>query len=329
VYDEECDDGIFCDGIERCIASACHRGDPVLCDDGVDCTVDRCDEATDACAATSVDLACDDGLACDGLERCDAALGCVPADAAACDDGIACTVDACEEPAAECASLPDHSLCGPGERCDPAFGCLPGAACAADADCDDGFHCNGLERCVDGGCAAGVLPSCDDGVSCTTDRCDEPSDRCVHLPNDAACDDGGFCDGVETCDALRDCQDGAAPSCADAVGCTEDTCDEAMDECIHAADDLACAADEACDSTEGCLCNVDAARCGLCGDVNQDRRVDIADGSRCRDLLRAGGFPVTCCDTFRADFQRDGDVDLDDCRAIEAWQLEGGPACPG
>ena len=75
------------------------------------------------------------------------------------------------------------------------------------------------------------------------------------------------------------------------------------------------------------LCDGDVATCGACGDVNQDRRLDIADGIRCRALVLAGGFPATCCDEFRADFQRDGDVDLDDCRAIEDWQLAGGPGC--
>src|SRR5690606_15952950 len=42
--DEACSDGLFCNGQERCVGGACVAGAPIGCDDGVDCTDDRCVE---------------------------------------------------------------------------------------------------------------------------------------------------------------------------------------------------------------------------------------------------------------------------------------------
>ncbi|MEE9297344.1 MAG: hypothetical protein V3W34_20590, partial [Phycisphaerae bacterium] len=75
---------------------------------------------------------------------------------------------------------------------------------------------------------------CNDGVACTIDVCDpvnplaDPITGCVITPDAAACDNGLFCDGVETCDALLDCQAGTGP-------CTNPllpVCDEVLDVCV-------------------------------------------------------------------------------------------------
>ncbi len=59
---------------------------------------------------------------------------------------------------------------------------------------DDGLFCNGLERCdPDIGCQIISPPSCDDGVECTVDSCDEAVDGCAHALNHTACDDGDVC----------------------------------------------------------------------------------------------------------------------------------------
>jgi len=65
---------------------------------------------------------------------------------------------------------------------------------------------------------------CDDGISCTTDTCVEGS--CVFAPDNTQCDDGFFCNGVETCDILLDCQLGAEQCTA-----PEETCNEQTDTC--------------------------------------------------------------------------------------------------
>jgi hypothetical protein len=96
-----------------------------------------------------------------------------------------------------------------------------------DADCDDDLFCNGAETCVDNLCQAGTPEDCDDGVACTVDSCNEDIDACDNTPDDGECDDGLFCNGTETCDAILDCEAGVEP-CDDPADCDEenDQCDE-------------------------------------------------------------------------------------------------------
>lgn len=47
--DSECNDGVFCNGIEFCDDTQCKRGAPIDCDDGIDCTTDVCSDATSSC----------------------------------------------------------------------------------------------------------------------------------------------------------------------------------------------------------------------------------------------------------------------------------------
>ncbi len=89
------------------------------CQDGVDCTVDRC--VGGLCVHDAVDTRCADDLAC-AAPRCDADLGC-QSDPVLCDDGIECTVDRCEEPGG-CIAEPDDSLCPVSHRCDASRGCV-------------------------------------------------------------------------------------------------------------------------------------------------------------------------------------------------------------
>ncbi len=44
----QCSDGVFCNGVERCLDGFCAPGFPPEIDDGIACTVDRCDEEADA-----------------------------------------------------------------------------------------------------------------------------------------------------------------------------------------------------------------------------------------------------------------------------------------
>jgi fibronectin type 3 domain-containing protein len=45
----ECDDGLFCNGVETCQFQVCVPGTSVDCDDGDFCTADSCNEALDVC----------------------------------------------------------------------------------------------------------------------------------------------------------------------------------------------------------------------------------------------------------------------------------------
>jgi len=103
--------------------------------------------------------------------------------------------------------------------------------CTTNPQCDDGQFCNGAETCVSGSCQAGTAPNCNDGIACTTDTCNESTDSCNHTPNNAACDDGLFCNGTETCSATLGCQAGTDP-------CAGAPCNETTDTCVGGAGQL-------------------------------------------------------------------------------------------
>jgi hypothetical protein len=166
---------------------------------------------------------------------------------------------------------PDCAACGngivdPGEDCDDG-NTLDGDCCsatcqfeAADSPCPDGMYCNGDETCDGAGaCQAGTPVDCSDGVGCTVDSCDEATDSCDNTPDDAFCDNGVSCDGMEVCDSVNDCQPGTAVDCDDGVGCTDDSCDEDNDVCVNDPNDLNCTddglfctGDEFCDAVMDC-----------------------------------------------------------------------------
>jgi hypothetical protein len=148
-----------------------------------------------------------------------------------CDDGSDCTRDTCDLAADRCVHAADHSLCPAGALCAGAAGCVPGRPCSTDAECDDGLFCNGREACIAGRCGAGAPIECDDRVPCTVDVCDEGANQCAHIPLDARCDDGMWCNGAETCHVMRGCEPGTPPVCDDGFDCTVDSCDEAADRC--------------------------------------------------------------------------------------------------
>lgn len=128
------------------------------CDDGIDCTEDRCITATGLCEHTSAHERCHDDLQCNGVEYCDPLLDCQPGiPYPGCNDHDACTIDICIEPDGttalpECEHYPmdrdgdghvdNHCLVIPG---DPESG--------RGDDCDDLDplrHPGAGERCFDG-----------------------------------------------------------------------------------------------------------------------------------------------------------------------------------
>jgi hypothetical protein len=254
--DVNCDNGLFCDGPEFCDPELDCQDGPLPHDDGVGCTVDSCDELNDSILNV--------------------------VDDASCDNGVLCSTDHCD-PVLDCQHIPDHTqctdtgnLCGGGLVCNPDFGCEVGSAinchdnvdCTVDlcdpatgecnfvpnpAVCTDGFFCNGIEICDPfNGCEVGIPFDCSDGILCTFDSCDFTIDDCVSVPTDSACNNGLYCDGVETCDPLLDCMPDPVPVCDDNIDCTDDVCDEASFTCSAVANDLYCVNDFYCDGDETC-----------------------------------------------------------------------------
>ncbi len=274
--DDFCDNEAFCDGQEWCDPLLdCQPGDAPACDDGVECTVDRCDDDSDDCAHEVDHAFCDDGFYCTGEETCDSLQDCVPGPPPLCDDGVRCTVDACDPELDECLYLPDDTACSNGLFCDGEEWCDPVAGCQSDDP-----------------------SACDDGVDCTIDSCDDGANDCVHTVNHAFCDDGLYCTGEESCDALRGCVTGNPPVCDDGVSCTADTCDPDLDECLYLPDDAACGngvfcdGEEWCDSVEGCITGDDPCPDRLCRE-SDDRCVNCLSDADCDDGDFCNG-PESC-----------------------------------
>ncbi len=244
----DCDDGLYCNGAETCDnVSGCQAGTAVSCDDGVGCTADSCNEGTDSCDNAENDGLCDDGSFCNGAETCDPALDCQagsdPCGGGACDEGT----DTCTE-------------------------------CTIDLDCSDGLYCNGVETCNAGTCEAGSPVTCGDGVGCTIDTCNEGTDSCDSVPSNGSCDDGLYCNGAETCDAVFDCQAGTSVDCDDGVGCTADTCNEGTDSCDNSPSDAVCDDGLFCNGAETCNATLDCQAGGdPCGGAACDEGSDTCD----------------------------------------------------
>jgi hypothetical protein len=296
--DAACDDALYCNGDETCDETlGCQPGTAPTCDDSIACTVDSCDEGTDGCDFDPIDASCSNGLFCDGDETCDVVNGCESGTPPNCNDGVACTGDSCDEVNDVCANEPDNDACTDGlfcsgvEICDALTGCQPGVdpcqgpsvcsepldqcvSCTLDAHCDNSVYCDGVETCNvgTGVCQPGAAVDCDDSVACTMDSCDEGADACANVTSDPACDDGLYCNGAETCDAIDGCEAGTAPNCSDGVGCTTDSCDEGTDSCANAPSDAACDDGLYCNGTE--TCDADA-------DCQPGTAIECADGFAC------------------------------------------------
>jgi hypothetical protein len=290
----ECDDGLWCTGVEICYIGFCAAGlPPISCpSDGKSCTQEVCVEATRACTSIKQDSACSDGTFCNGVERCDptaaganATTGCVPGVAINCNDGYSCTDDSCDETANSCRNALN------------------------DARCSDNVFCNGDELCdptvgdPSTGCRAATR-GCDDGFSCTDDTCDETNDTCTHTPVHARCQNGSFCDGQETCSPgpgapTTGCRIGTAVSCAsDGQACTIEGCDESKSSfnpqvaCVSTFDSSQCAVGEYCTAT-GCILAPACSTEAECNDGNDCNGIETCDLSigRCRV-----GAPKNCND---------------------------------
>ncbi|MCC7537444.1 MAG: hypothetical protein IT379_14570 [Deltaproteobacteria bacterium] len=100
--DSICDDGCFCNGIERCQGGRCENG-PAACVDAIECTMERCDEEANTCVHEPDDEMCQDDDLCNGTEQCSLVSGpgidergCGPGPELYCNDEDSCTIDSCD-----------------------------------------------------------------------------------------------------------------------------------------------------------------------------------------------------------------------------------------
>lgn len=338
----DCDNGSFCDGQETCDASlGCQLGQAPSIDDGVGCTQDSCDEALGAvvhavdptqcqdgvlctlntctevgCVFVPQDSACDNGLFCDGQETCDTASGCVTTNVPALDDGVDCTLDACDEAADSVVHTLDDSLCKDAFLCTAdvcsEVGCL---FQTNDAYCDNGLFCDGVEVCSAGlGCQPGSTPSVDDGVACTQDACNEVADLVEHLPVASACDDGHACT-ADSCTPVGCVHEDVDGWCDDNNTCTDNACMSGA--CVFVANFAVCDDGDPCTLTSACdqsvcvpltfqncddnnVCTTDFCLAGLCQHTPNQEVCDDGEpctsGDVCGSGSCAGPSPTLCSD---------------------------------
>lgn len=185
-----CDDGLACNGVETCEGGRCAEGTPVVCDDGIDCTMERCDDTTGLCQSR--------------------------ADDALCDDGVPCTADSCSETG--CVNAPNNALCDDG-FCFRGAVCMPdGCQGGTETDCRDGDECT-VDSCDAAAmmCVNEIVDGDGDGFS--------PTLSCAEVD----CNDGDaliFPGAVETCDDIdQDCDGDTTDGCEPTI---PDTCDTAQ-----------------------------------------------------------------------------------------------------
>lgn len=326
--DDDCDDGQFCNGPETCSpgsetadAFGCVPGVVPDTSDGIACTADGCDEASDtilhdpsacSCQRPGQRCACADhpGL-CDALDACQVLmcsdqLECAPARAppeTRCDDGALCTAD---------------DVCGDDGVC---------RGTASDEVCNNGRWCDGVERCapeqsdLPSGCMDAVPPVHDERVACTVDRCVECDEiegpcepglegRWEHTPGeDCECIQDADCSAsacqVASCDAYEcevSLQDPGV-ACDDGDPCTQGTVCDADGACVRGSD--------ICDE---CRNNSDCAPrpCHIAGcDVGQCVYRLAPNDATCESLCP--GVPEGRCWDGACVLAPEGPVGTDDC----------------
>ncbi|GJM24560.1 MAG: hypothetical protein DHS20C16_09750 [Phycisphaerae bacterium] len=330
VFDSDCSNGLFCDGVEICIIDVCQFQSPPcmagqLCDegndvcfaDGPDCNGNEFGDATDIAGATSDDLnangipdecdecvfdfECDDGLFCTGVESCN--VDACESAGDPCNAGQVCNdeTDVCDPDGPDCNSngVGDAEDIGGGTSDDSNTNAVPDEcdACVFDADCDDGQFCTGIE-------------------TCSTDVCSSSGDPCLA---------GQICNEVvDGCDPDGDdCNSNSIGDATDIAGATSDDLNsngmpDECDECVFDGDcddGLFCNGGESCDvdacvagmspCTVGETCDEEADECIVTVDCNSNSVSDALDiAGATSDDINVNSVPDECDECVT-----DGDCD--------------------
>ena len=157
--DVSCDDGLYCNGEDICDEGVCMHIDPPCHSEDLEiCEVDICDEDADACSIAAIPDGdpCreQDGLQCNGIERCQA--GTCTAGSPFCPVFNDCSRNVCHE--GEAGAEPTCDGIEPDRDHEP---------CGTTLACDG----QGDRFCLDGICSHGETPPCpelhQDGNLCT------------------------------------------------------------------------------------------------------------------------------------------------------------------
>jgi len=288
-----CSDGNPCTTNDTCSGGACVGGPPIDCGDGNLCTTDSCHPVL-GCRHVNNSVPCNDNSVCTTNDQCSG--GQCGGTAVNCNDGNPCTTDTCDA-VMGCRSQNNTLTCNDGDACTVDDRCSSGSCAGVPIQCATGLECDP----ADGACR-NCRPNfdCGDGNPCTDDSC-LTGFGCVHLSNNAPCNDSKACTTGDICD--RGVCAGAPPShCVDGDECTLDSCNDQTGQCVN--EQLCMLYGDVRPPAGNCLVDVDDLICVLDG---------FAHHSLCP---QADIFPC----------EGNGDIDLDDILSI-LETLEGRPTC--
>ena len=163
--------------------------------------------------------------------------------------------------------------------------------------------------CTDDSCdmETGVIHvqiACEDNDVCTKNLC-VATEGCIYLPiadcchDDAECDDGDVCNGVETCGDNK-CVAGQKLICNDFSVCTTDSCDPSKG-CVFEPISGCCKTDVDCNDFNQCTgdaCVKSTGECvhfGIPGDCNDGDECTTNDA--CKNSECVGGPALDCNDS--------------------------------
>ena len=276
--DTECDNPDTCDGAGACQANVAPSGLPCGNPVGNQCdNPDTCDGAG-ACQGNFVsmgtpcgnpaDTECDDPDTCDGVGSC--APNRVPDGTMCTDDGNQCRDDVC------LSGVCSHPLSSAGTPCGD----------DTDTECNGADTCDGAGTCLPNLLPSGTLCGDTDDNACTDpDTCNGFGTCQANNEADGTdCDDGSFCNAGANC-VGGECSGGDAVDCSDGLSCTDDSCNEAEEQCDNILIAGNCLIDGACYADGELNPSNDCEFCDAAGSPNdwtlQPEGTECSDGDVC------------------------------------------------
>ncbi len=278
-----------------------------LCEDGNECTQDKC-VGEPGCVNDILNAGvCEDGNPCTIADHCVA--GTCLGDPVECDDDNPCTDNACSDTGG-CEYTPNAAACDDANPCTVGDQCADGSCsgtpvacdCLQDVDCaalEDGDQCNGTLVCdtseLPYQCVVDpvTIVVCDEpsgpNAFCLASLCEPETGVCSDVPHHS----GFLCDNGDACTVNDHCEDGSclpgtAVNCNDGDDCTDDSC-VANSGCLHSANEGPCDDGDLC--TLGDTCSQGDCLGGVplaCDDLNDCTEDSCLAGVGCAHAPFAG-----------------------------------------